>query len=503
MVDLHAKHQLAPMDSEEGGEKSEVQVCGVSDTTDRPRHPHLLPDLAREFGGAAALIGAAAVDVRTVWEMRTVVPLEASFTSWLYRPYVDLGPFSAGPLHEQRVELDYKELIDGSRGPHGLQRVLAPSFRDSLLRETGLREYAVRSPLDLPVQLRTERWATLCDYVLHIRDLRSDQVWATANLLVGLCLCQAVIDLVPPIPESRIAAEEDMARLAYARASASFLLHKDYGTPYSRDEFQIIADCAPRGTIVRTNAALQMVVQTAKDLRDPEVLEYWAIRAREAISEARPSLDEFCHSLLMSRFYRAASFLPQLRNNRQQVVAEMDLCQSYAEALDSRTEVERILAAENLHPLLESRTKEAIWLGDLELAEQRARRLTEVEPWDPKPWLELGEVLINRNKVGEAGNAYRTAARLGPPGTAIAWFMAGQCHEALDELDLAAGAYLAALKIDPEAITAAERLRAVARRLGDDPLAKWAGLWSSELEDREGVMKPEPVSSQSLALAQR
>ena len=432
-----------------------------------------------------------------------MVPLEASFASWLYRPYLDLGPFSAGPLHEQRVELDYKELIDGSRGPHGLQRVLAPSFRESLLRETGLREYTVRSPLDLPLELRTERWATLCDYVLHIRELRPAQVWATANLLVGLCLCRAVIDLVPPIAERRIAADEDVAKLAYARASASFLLHQDYGTPYSRDEFQIIADCAPRGTIVRTNAALQMVVQTAKDLKDPEVLEHWAIRARQAISEARPSLDEFSHALLMSRFYRAASFAPQLRNNRQQVVAEMDLCQSYAEALDCRTDVERILAAENLHPLLESRTKEALWLGDLDLAEQRARRLTEVEPWDPKPWLELGEVLLSRDRVAEAGKAYRTAARLGPPGTAIAWFMAGQCHEALDELDLAAGAYLTALRVDPEAISAAERLREAARRLGDDPLAKWAELWSSKLERREGALGPEPVPSQPLALASR
>jgi tetratricopeptide (TPR) repeat protein len=139
-----------------------------------------------------------------------------------------------------------------------------------------------------------------------------------------------------------------------------------------------------------------------------------------------------------------------------------------------------------MYALLESRTKEAMWLGELDLAEARARELVELTPLDAKARIELGEVLLERGQLEAAGVEYRTAARLGPPGTAIAWFMAGQCDEARGQLDLAFDAYLASTEADPLGVSAFERVAALASGLGVPALRTWA---LAQLND---VASPEP-----------
>ena|SRR5882724_6452151 len=156
------------------------------------------------------------------------------------------------------------------------------------------------------------------------------------------------------------------------------------------------------------------------------------------------------------------------------MTAEMDLAQGYAEAM--RRDTPETLAEWTVLNLAirETRTKEAPVLGDLERAELWARRAVEHCPADPRGWLELGQVLVEREKTADALAAYRKAARFGPPGTEIAWFMAGQCCEALGDQEAAIDAYLAALDIDPLAISAAERLAELAPGMGSVDLAAWA-----------------------------
>ena len=122
----------------------------------------------------------------------------------------------------------------------------------------------------------------------------------------------------------------------------------------------------------------------------------------------------------------------------------------------------------------ESRTKEALLLGKLDVAEDWARRAVRHAPSDPRGYLELGQVLIEQQRVRDALDSYRLAVRFGPPGTEIAWFMIGQCLEALDEPEHACDAYLASLDLDPLAISAAERLSEVAAKGGSPDLAAWA-----------------------------
>ncbi|MHC5727422.1 MAG: tetratricopeptide repeat protein, partial [Nostoc sp.] len=87
-----------------------------------------------------------------------------------------------------------------------------------------------------------------------------------------------------------------------------------------------------------------------------------------------------------------------------------------------------------------------------------------------------------------AVQAYRNATRLGPPGTAIAWFMMGQCYQSLKELELACDCYLACLQSDPLSISAVRRLSQIAPLLGDENLASWSQLRLSQLQEEKEKM---------------
>lgn len=54
------------------------------------------------------------------------------------------------------------------------------------------------------------------------------------------------------------------------------------------------------------------------------------------------------------------------------------------------------------------------------MAESRARHLVEMEPLYPRYRLQLGEILLKQRKIEGEAKMYRSAARLGPPGTPIA-----------------------------------------------------------------------------------
>lgn len=196
------------------------------------------------------------------------------------------------------------------------------------------------------------------------------------------------------------------------------------------------------------------------------------------VSSKRPVLlvlPNFGYDLPLSRYYRAVSFAPQLAGDRARVREEMGIAERLAGSLEPTNERERGLKLENLHPLLESRVKEAFRLDELELAEARARELVEdVDPYDPGARIELGEVLIERGKMAEAAEVYVSAAHLGPRGTAIAWFMAGQCYEHLEDPLRACDCYLATHTADPLGISPLRRLASLAKRIGWLPLAEWA-----------------------------
>src|SRR6202040_2951301 len=112
----------------------------------------------------------------------------------------------------------------------------------------------------------------------------------------------------------------------------------------------------------------------------------------------------------------------------------------------------------------------------------------ELDPLDPRARMEVGEALVKLGKIKEAAALYRSAAELGPPGTAIAWFMAGECYESLGDLEHACDCFLSTLRIDPLGISAAERLAQLTKRVGNRALSRWAELRLVELQRQEAKL---------------
>jgi tetratricopeptide (TPR) repeat protein len=423
--------------------------------------------------------------------------INASPTAWLYRPYFNLGVFNGGPPHLYGIEFSYQNLINEAPINHGIQVIYPPSFRDSLLRETCMQQYKIDNPLELENELRTNRWSNLCEYLSHYQELELTTKVKVISLLRNLCLHKPVLDYIPEMSEAEIGSNSILAKLALYRATSNFALNEDEGSVDQKDleEFEKIANYAPLESGTRLSASLQLVVQYAKNFIILAKAEFWREIATKEIQKMQSSLDDFSYKLLVSIYYRAIVFVPLLQKDKQKVIQEMDICQNYAESLTGENENQKIVACENQCIVLESRTKEALWLRNLELAEDRARRLTQMSSLEPRYYLELGEILIKRNKIEEAAKVYRSAARLGPPGTAIGWFMAGQCHEKLGDIDIACDCYLASIQMDELAISAVERLNKLAPRLGNSALVEWSNIRLSELREQQKIIANQPTTS--------
>lgn len=419
------------------------------------------------------------------------VRLNQSFTRWLFRPYLDLEPaVPQGPYHLAGIDFFFRSLVEDARYPH-IQACFNPSFRKALLRDTGLTDYDVATPLDLPESLRSERWQVLCEAMRTFDALPCRSQVRLAWTLSKMCFQSAAVDLVPPSCVEHIGESDEQAGLAFVRCYSRYRMNvDDIASPYSIEEFKVIATQAPPG-INLIDANYQVVVQNVKHAANLPEVELWQARHREAIERSRSSLDEFTYLFVMSRYHRVGGFIPQLQRRRRELVEEMDLAEKYALALPQPDEVHRIAAEEVLYPVLESRAKEALWLDDKELALARVQRAVELSPNDSRAWLQLGQVQIERDQPEAALAAYRHAARLAPPGREIAWFMAGQCLEALDDLESACDSYLNALLADPLGISAAEQLEAVASQLGHHTIVRWVRPQLEQLKKlQEEVVQP-------------
>lgn len=347
--------------------------------------------------------------------------------------------------------------MDAQRAPFMLQRTLPPAFRAQLIAESHAPEYAVRDPRDLPDGLRTERWRAMCAALDGWDDLPAARRYRLVLLMHALCLYEPVQRLVPPGFPDKGSDDRGIADLAYWRAASRYALDLPNRMAQYEDAdmsgFVSIVTRAPHAVPAALNAALKVLVHKAKTARPLDELVEWEGRAEAALARATARVDEFTAGIMTSRYYRAVGFIPQRRRDRTAVVRAMDLAERHARELKPRTPAQELLYLENLHPVLESRTKEAVWLGDLDLALERAMGVVELDRYDSKTWAELGEIAILRKDWERAAEAYVTAAILGPPASALARYMAGVCFRELGQEMLAAFFFKDALEVDPLGIS--------------------------------------------------
>src|SRR5712691_1971059 len=219
-------------------------------------------------------------------------------STWLLRPYLDLGPLHAGPLHASALDECWRAFADPSTSPFLPQRALPPGFRAQLAEEAG-PPYALSDPRELPEGLRTDRWRELCGALDGWSDLSGDRKCRLASLLHSLCLYQPLLALIP---------EGAPAELAFWRASAKFMQNlphriSDYDDA-DMSVFEELALRAPDVVPVGFNATAMVFVHKAKTGAAVQDLEEWARRFEAALGLATRSVDQFTAELFTSRFHR-------------------------------------------------------------------------------------------------------------------------------------------------------------------------------------------------------
>jgi tetratricopeptide (TPR) repeat protein len=382
-----------------------------------------------------------------------------------------------GPLHAQGIDHYWRAFNDEQSVPFTLQRTLPRAFRAQLIAESHAPEYGVRDPRDLPHALRGDRWQAMCEALDAWDDLSRPRQCRLALLMHALCLYEPLQQFVRPDILQSDADNPDTAELAYWKAAGRYALDlpnrmSQYGNA-DMSGFEAILRHAPQAVPAALNATLKILVHKAKTGGALDELVVWQKRAEAALAYAVRRLDEFTGGLLTSRYYRAVGFIPQRRGERGEVVRIMDLAERHARELKPKTEAEELLYVENLHPVLESRAKEALWLGDLDLAVERARAVVELDRYDSKTWIELGEVAMKRQEWARAAEAYVTAAMLGPPASAVGRYMAGVCYRQLGQETVAAFFFKDALETDPLGISPRNALSQLPDTVVLDALKEW------------------------------
>jgi tetratricopeptide (TPR) repeat protein len=405
-----------------------------------------------------------------------LLALDSRFSTWLLRPYLDLADFNGGPLHAQNLEACWHSFIEPASLPFLPQRALSPGFRIQLAREAG-PAYALTDPRQLPENLRSERWRRLCAALDEWASLHDDEKCRLASLLHSMCLYQPLLDLIPRDNFAAGRAAPDAVRLAFWRASAHYIQHLPERTSdYPAADISVFEDIALNAPAVipeSFNATAKVFVHKAKNRCDAADLVAWSDRLEMALARTIAGADEFTSGLFTSRFYRGLGFLPQLTGDKPEVARVMDLAESHARIIKPVTPAQHLLCRENLHAVMESRTKEALWLGDRDKALSRSLRVIEVDPCDSKAWAELGEIHYLREEWKQASEAYATAAMLGPPASAIGRYMAGLCFSKLGQDMLAAFFLQDTLECDPLGISPRHRINQLPGIAVLDALKHW------------------------------
>jgi tetratricopeptide (TPR) repeat protein len=215
-------------------------------------------------------------------------------------------------------------------------------------------------------------------------------------------------------------------------------------------------------------------VQKAKARASLVELNDWSKRLEIAFAAAQDGENGFVARLLESRFHRGMGFLPQAAGDREAMIRTMDIAERQARDLAPTSAAEEILYRENLHAVLESRTKEALWLNDLDLAASRAAELTRMDPYDSKAWVELGQVHYRQENWQRAADAYVVAAILGPPASSVGRYMAGVCFRKLGLDFLAAFLFKETLEMDPFGISSRQEIFDLPDFAALDTLKQWA-----------------------------
>ncbi|MFJ4095077.1 hypothetical protein ACIPYS_26110 [Kitasatospora sp. NPDC089913] len=401
----------------------------------------------------------------------------------MYAAYFNLGESESPGLYARLPSLAYEFTERGHgrgdgrgdghgeehRDGHGAaredvnwQRLMPPAFRGNLIRESGLTEFAVDHPADLPEPLRTPRWNRLCAWLDDFDDCDTERQQQIAMVLYRLGFIKLVLELVPAVPAERLRTPAEL-RLHHWRDLVRYVSSVG-GTVAAPETSFAIADNPACPTHLRFVIAVVAVVFHARETRSLEEATRWREIGARALEEllADPDRPAFEKAMLESRFYRSVSFVPFMARDREWLARDMDRAEELARAVPADGAYQEFLKRENLRACVESRSKECYAFGEDERGDLLVAEALALDPYEPKTHIEAAEGLLRRERPREAADSFLRTARLGPVSTAFGYASAAECFRRAGQPVLAEDCYVQALRLDPYAISAARGWAAVA-----------------------------------------
>lgn len=408
-----------------------------------------------------------------------------TFTEWLYRPYIDLGEWrSSGNPQTHSLALAAKDLKTDTVSNTRVHGTAPPSLRREILKSLGKPEYNITDLSDLRVDLQTEPWKILLHNLGHYWDLPHFRKMKTLWLLHKMSLHDIILRYEPKVEgvqRSSGAVDDDMD-LCYMRGLAKIAINIDGGdTDFS--ELEYVSEIGKLGSWAHVESTYTWTQANLKVLSNIS-------QAERALAAHRASIDASGaegheRNKLLSRYHRIYAFLPQLAGDFDEMTAQMDLAQEFCDRMGKDAETDYAEWSMLCLGALESRIKEFLLRGDLQEALSYAEQLVRHAPSDPRARMELGQVLVERNDLPGAVEAYRYASLLGPQVRSVSEFMIGQCLELMDKPFEARDAYIRSIESDPLAISPVERLVCLTDIAPGDDLKTWAASHLADLEAYE------------------
>jgi tetratricopeptide (TPR) repeat protein len=397
-------------------------------------------------------------------------PVTNGFRAELHKPYISLERGNVESFFGSGAVLTAELMASQDMPkPFWAQRQMPPSFREELAAELPFMSIAVSTPHETPISLRTPLWQALCDASTNWRDLTQSQRTHVARALINLGFYEYVLALhdilisskVHLSPRERLQCEIAKVRIMRASSDKRFLPRdlaaglRDVAKTFSPSDVEFFVCC------------LSLLLLSLTELKDIDQAKLWATQGqRSAETIASAQAGPFVSGLLRSCWLRAFAMIPHAEGKLSDMKAIMNECEVTAEALCGADRAEQFLQRENLYSVYESAAKSSLVVNELETARVYLQKLNHFFPNDAKALITYGEFLMSTGDFAGAAAAYRRAGNCGPVGTAMAWFMAGQAYEHLDELPAAMECYSRSLKSDSLAISALDGLGGVASKLG-------------------------------------
>jgi tetratricopeptide (TPR) repeat protein len=161
--------------------------------------------------------------------------------------------------------------------------------------------------------------------------------------------------------------------------------------------------------------------------------------------------ENFINKHLCSIAYRGVAMASKFGTELQSSFLNKSL--ELAKAMQPVTELEEIVAAENLFTITQSLAKWHILNDDLKTAESCLLELTSIDPNDSTGYSELAFFYLNQHKYQEAETNFKKAMSLGPPGTGMNTYYYAKCLEQLEKHDEAINYLHLSTELDKYAIS--------------------------------------------------